>query len=93
MSSSDWIKGHYLELQKKYANMFVAIKGDEIIAYGKSLSKVLKKQRISNVLSNLSNRVSSLHTTLLFPFRKGRLREEIEKDQENSFKIDFGEAF
>jgi len=37
--------------------------------------------------------VSSLHTALIFPFRKGRLREEIEKDLKNSFKLDFGEAF
>jgi len=43
LSVSDWVRDHYLELQRKYPNMYIAVKGRRVIAYGKSLSNVLKK--------------------------------------------------
>ncbi len=45
MSASDWIMEHFLELQEKYPNMYIAVKGREVIAHGKRLSNVLKKTK------------------------------------------------
>ena len=45
MRSSDWIGEHYIELQKKYPRMYVAVKDGKVVAYGESLSKMLRETR------------------------------------------------
>ena len=45
MRSSDWIAQHYLELQRQYPRMYVAVKGGKVIAHGESLSRVLEETR------------------------------------------------
>ena len=40
---ADWFDEHYEELKKKYRDFIIAIKGRRVVAYGKSLSELIKK--------------------------------------------------
>ena len=42
---SDWIGEHYIELQRKYPRMYVAVKDGKVVSYGESLSNVLRETR------------------------------------------------
>jgi len=65
LNSLDWVRDHYLELQKQYSNMFIAVKGTEIIAYGKTLSNVLKNTR------NIECTIEFIQSRELFAYKAG----------------------
>lgn len=82
-----------MELQKKYPNMYIAVKGREVIAYGKRLSNVLKKtERVECTIEFIQSGELFAYQAS-FPLRKVRLGEEIEKKLKEAFGIGFHEVF
>ena len=40
---AEWARKHYIELQKRYKNVWVAVVGKKVVSYGKNLKEVESK--------------------------------------------------